>query len=167
MKGIIQRLQAGSSAPDQAFREALPQVPHDGDLDSFVGAVARNRGRPIVVLDYPLPHDAASGLWLSSQDTDYLVVSAGAAPSRRTAIVCHEVAHMFLGHDADTSSDDLLAAVAPDISAEVRSRFLARSAYARHTECDAEMLGTSLATELLRRQRNPRRNGDRVGKRLR
>lgn len=166
MRELLRRRPARRNA-DRAARKGLALLPADGDLDAFIDAVAADRGRQIIVLEYPLGDSAASGLWLTTADVDYLVVSSGAALSRRTAILCHELAHMLLGHDADAEAADALTAVAPDISPEVRGRFLARTAYEAHTECDAEEVGTSLATELLRRQRHPRWSGDRVGRRLR
>lgn len=165
MRELLRRRPARSA--DRAARKGLSLLPPDGDLDAFIEAVSDERGRQIVVLEYPLGDSAASGLWLTTAEVDYIVVSSGAALSRRTAILCHELAHMLLGHEADAEAADALAAVAPDISPEVRGRFLARTAYEAHTECDAEEVGTSLATELLRRQRHPRWSGDRVGQRLR
>lgn len=165
MTRLLRRRRATTA--DRATRKGVSLLPPDGDLDTFVATVGASRGRPITVMEYPLGAAAASGLWLSTPDTDYLVVSSGAALSRRTAIICHELAHMLLGHHADADATDALSAIAPDIAPEVRGRFLARTAYGAHTECDAEEVGTSLATELLRRQRHPRWSGDRVGRRLR
>lgn len=165
MRELLRRRPARNA--DRAARRGASLLPADGDLAAFIEAVAKERGRQIVVLEYPLGGSAASGLWLTTAEVDYLVVSSGAALSRRTAILCHELAHMLLGHDADAEAPDALAAVAPDISPEVRGRFLARTAYEAHAECDAEEVGTYFATELLRRQRHPRWSGDRVGQRLR
>lgn len=155
-------------SPQRAHALARRRLPADGALDAFVAAVAAHRGKPIQVLDVDIPRGAPFGLWIFGSEHDLIVVDRSAPPSLRTAIVCHEIAHMLLGHHGDSRPfSAILEVLAPDVSPEVRLRFLGRQGYADDVERDAEQVGTQLAAELLRRQRHARWRGDRLSVRLR
>lgn len=131
-------------------------------------AVGSHRRRSIKVLDITMPDSAPSGLWLRHGDRDVIVVDEAAPPSRRAAIVCHEIAHMLLDHgDPEELRTETLALLAPDVDPEVRRRYMSRRGYIDERESAAERVGTRLAAEVLRRQRHPRWHGDRIATRLR
>ena len=145
-------------------------IPASGDLTGFVDAVARSRGRPIVLLGAAFEADAPSGVWIVTELRDYIGYPSDAPAARRAAIVCHEVAHMLLGHDPPAGTGglaSLAAAAAPTLDPDVAARFLARHGYAGGEEADAEGLGTWLAAELARRERLARAPQDRVYDRMR
>ena len=145
-------------------------IPASGDLTGFVDAVARSRGRPIVLLGAAFEADAPSGVWIVTELRDYIAYPSDASAARRAAIVCHEVAHMLLGHDPPAGTGglaSLAAAAAPTLDPDVAARFLARHGYACGEEADAEGLGTRLAAELARRERLARAPQDRVYDRMR
>src|SRR6478752_7812798 len=125
-------------------------LPRDGSIDGFVAAVARHRGRPLHVLDYPLDAAGPSGLWVGCSSGDFIIRSAAATPTRGATIVCHELAHMLLGHEpevGDVQAAEVIARVlAPDVGASVAARFLARHGYETADEEDAEAVATALVT---------------------
>ena len=136
-------------------------MPADGDLDALIEAVAAERGRPIHVMSAALGADAPSGLWVSTSRRDYIVHPDDATPTRRTAIICHELAHMLLDHDPGQVAGDtatFLTHIAPDIPAAIRARFLARHGYEAELEADAEHVATRLTALCAQRRRDTTRN---------
>ena len=123
----------------------LALLPDPWSADEFVHRVAEHRGRPIQLLTYPLSSDDPTGFWLSTADTDYIVIPETAGGSRRDAIIGHELAHIVLGHDPLPANDTAgLAAVAPSSSPELVGRFLPRQGYGADIEREAETLATRL-----------------------
>ena len=145
-------------------------IPASGDLTEFVEALARSRGRPTVLLGVAFDAEAPSGVWIVTDKRDYIAYPNDASAARKAAIVCHEVAHMLLGHDPPPGTEGLLslaASAAPTLDPAVAIRLLARHCYASEQEADAEGLGTRLAAELARRERLARAPRDRVYDRMR
>ncbi len=146
-------------------------LPRDGSIDGFVSAVAAHRGRPMRVLNYPLDAAGPSGLWIGTSSGDYIVCSADTTPTRRAAIVCHELAHMLLGHEPEVGDVQAVQAVvqvlAPDVDPLVAARFLARHGFEGPAEEDAEAAATVFVTAAAHRQRAAATASDRVSERLR
>lgn len=141
-------------------------MPADGGLDEFLANISAHRGRPLSVVDLDLRNQGASGLWVQTAAVDYIVIDAASLPSQRAAVICHEVAHMLLGHAGQEVGMDLskiLSSVRPSLAA----RFLTREAYDTDSEHNAERLATQLVTEHARRSRAARLNDDPFSKRLR
>lgn len=147
--------------------EALDMLPADGDLDGLVNRVAQDRKRPIVVIRAPLPH-GISGLWDERHAAKDIVVidQVPMAPSRYAAVLCHELAHMILGHHGIVEMSAQPADVS-FIDATVARRFLKRCAYDDTIERNAEELATVLTREHLRRAHANVLRENRISSRLR
>ncbi len=135
-----------------ARSRALRLVPTSGVVDDFVLAVDQYRSRPIQLLPHDLGRGSPSGMWIATESTDYVVFPADASSSERTAIICHEVAHMVLGHQAALfdRTAQLVEMVAPHVDPATAQRFLTRHGYAEAMEADAEELATALVARLAR-----------------
>src|SRR5262249_36821933 len=99
-------------------------LPDPFDLAAFLAGLRADRGRPIVVVDYPLrqlrPSDL-TGLVVALAAVDYVVVTDRAGAGwRRLQIVLHEVAHLLLGHigPADDDLRRLFPAFGPELVRE-------------------------------------------------
>lgn len=109
------------------------------ELEAFITALARRRGKQIVLAPRNTIGEAPCGLWLCYPRTDYIVYEATASPAHRQAIVLHEVGHMVCGHGpAWGGHSDLLDTLAPDIDPAERVRIMARSGYTSPEERQAE-----------------------------
>lgn len=150
----------------RATRQALHLMPADGDLPQLLTNVSRFRGRPLHLIEND-PCDAQSGLWIAKDGTDFVMVDRNATPSRRAAIVCHEIAHMLLDHQGDAGIAHVADHVAPDLDPSLVARMLARHGYSAEIEQEAEAMGTVLATELARRAAQHAMAQDNVSARLR
>ncbi|SEE29120.1 hypothetical protein SAMN04490220_7268 [Rhodococcus jostii] len=140
-------------------------IPVPWNRDQLVADVAARRGRPIhlVPVSHALVQGGHSGLWLARADDDVILYAAGTSDVHATHIICHELAHMELGHDrdavGDTSVDStVLSAAAPSVDTARVVRMLGRSNYSNDQEYEAELLAT-----LIMAGRRSRTSDDTVG----
>jgi len=125
-------------------------MPETGDVDEFVQAVARYRGRRIVTMGQELGLESPTGYWISTTGAEYLVYPADSNNDQRAVIICHELAHILLDHQQPEGLLDL-SEVAPSIAPAVAARFLKRHGFDSAMEADAENMATQLTSELSRR----------------
>lgn len=145
-------------------------MPTSGAVDDLVGEISAKRTRPIRVTAEDLGPSEPSGLWIATEQTDWIVVPAGIGSAQRRAIICHELAHILLEHvplGSPEAVEELVSLVAPHIDPEVARRFLTRFSYADDLEAEAEELGTVLVTKLAQRSAGQRAVHDGVSDRLR
>jgi uncharacterized protein DUF6545 len=142
-------------------------LPDPFDLGAFLASLAAERGRPIVVVDYPLRPDGLTGLVVALDEIDYVVVTDRAGAGwQRLQIVLHEVAHLLLGHigPADDDLRRLFPAFGPEL---VRRSILHRGhGYPSVAEQEAEVLATLLLHRVRRAGRAPRTGLGRARRRL-
>jgi hypothetical protein len=158
------------SVPRAVRTGATRLVPDSGLVEDLVRAVGTDRGRVIRLLPVHLDARSASGMWIATPRADYVVHPMHVSAAERTAIICHELAHMLLRHrpiTEDARIEQLLATVAPTIDRAVARRFLARHWYDEEAEAEAESLATHLFAELARREAGQRLIADYLSTRLR
>lgn len=153
-----------------AQARASKLVPASGSVDDLVAEVSRSRKRLITLLEHDLDSAAPSGLWIATKQADYVVFPVDASSSERTAIICHELAHMVLDHQPEVEMDafaPMVALVAPSIDPEVARLILARHGYQDGLEAEAEELATVLVSQLSRNAHAEVLRKDAVSDRLR
>ncbi|GGS92988.1 hypothetical protein GCM10010206_64680 [Streptomyces cinerochromogenes] len=121
-------------------------VPRSLSLDAVCARVEELRGRPLVLRE--LPEEAAAtgacGLWLGTDNADYVFYEARTAPLHREHIILHEIGHVLCDHhrsitdDGDGPTDRLLEGLQPHL---VR-RVMARTSYTTTEEQEAEMIAS-------------------------
>lgn len=135
-------------------RDALADVeaylPVPWSIEELTEALGAHRARLIRLLPWTFPAapEAPSGLWVATDQADYVFYDAEASPARREQIIGHELGHLLLGHTPRLSEafDGLIEALAPSVSPELARQVLAmaRTGYAEAEEAAAELFGTSL-----------------------
>lgn len=153
-----------------AHQRALRLVPANGQLDDLVENVAAATGRPVSLLAFALGRGEPTGLWIATDVANYVVYPEAASAAERTAIVCHELAHILLDHEPQGEAArlaELAATVAPNISPAVARRMLARHGYGEGVEAEAEDLATRLVTRLASCGERDRITQDTISSRLR
>jgi hypothetical protein len=115
-------------------------------LDAIRERVEELRGRPLVVRE--LPEQAAiagaCGLWLGTDDADYVFYEAQTAPLHREHIILHEIGHVLCDHhrtitaEGDELTDRLLSGQGPPPV----KRLMARTSYTSAEEQEAEMIAS-------------------------
>lgn len=168
------RTRSSSGASSRALRlaraRAVRLVPADGLVDHLVAAVSGQRDRRIHLLPEELGPEAPTGMWICTDQADYIVFPADASTAERAAVICHELAHMLLGHQPVSEHDrmcQMASVVAPSVDPEVRQRFLTRHGYLEQVEAEAEHLGTALMIQLARNAQANAVRRDTVSDRLR
>jgi hypothetical protein len=142
-----------------AHRLALQLMPADGDLSALVDRLADHRGRPIIV--ETTQGASLSGQTLALEAVDRISLLE-APPGQIHQALCHELAHLLLGHlDEDSDNPlDLALAQLTDIDPATIRKFLTRHAYDTPQEAAAERLATVLRAESDRRARKAQQRSD-------
>ena len=141
------------------LKKALP-VPFD--LAVFLERVVALRGgRPIHIVDIDFSVGGGiTGMWIPTARHDIILIPAAAQGGRRIAIICHELAHMFLQHepnDLGLVGQDATKEILPMLkvgSAELVAKFTQYAMHRRHgyeqvPEDDAETVATELVAALI------------------
>jgi hypothetical protein len=103
---------------------------------------------------HPIPVPGPFGVWIATEDTDYILYQLQTSKSHQDHIVLHELGHLLAGHHSDEEDDDLLGELYPDVAPEaLRARYpdlapdavrraLRRSSYDTEQEVEAETVAT-------------------------
>lgn len=151
------------------FNDHRELLPATGDLSGFVNRVADSRSRPITLLPVVVGNAQPFGVWVATASRDYIAYPAEASAISRTAVVCHELAHMLLGHTPQPEPDgssSLAHGLASNIDPAITARFLRRHHYEDVQEDAAEWLGTLFSVELSKRETASHTANDRVYDRM-
>jgi hypothetical protein len=111
----------------RGVREALADVelylPFPWSIEELTERLGTQRAKPIrlVAWAFPAEPDAPTGLWVATDQADYVFYDSDASPARREQIIGHELGHLLLGHTPRLSEafDGLIEALAPSVSREL------------------------------------------------
>lgn len=146
------RRRASELSVRRALRDAKTLVPTDGSLTGLIEAIAREHRRTLIRVEVDLTGSALSGAWIPVDGVDYLLFPKDAPPTRASAVVCHELAHLLLGHDPAIhlggTLEKVQAALA-HLSPVTVERMLSRTGYSDRQERNAEYFATVLHTRLV------------------
>lgn len=120
-------------------------LPAPFDLTRLCRSVSIGRGRPLHVRGIPGPatRGRPCGIWIATDDDDWIFVDQRTSPLHRQHIVLHELAHMLCGHAAaDLPENDMLRRLFPDLSPAMVRTVLSRSSYQSEYEREAELLAS-------------------------
>ena len=124
-------------------------VPQSWDRDQLVRRVSERRGRRLHVVPVPgrLVRAGHFGLWVARTDDDVVLYASETSDQHATHIICHEIAHMALGHDRtarddDTVDRDSLRRAVPGFDESGVRRVFGRSSYSADQEYEAELFAT-------------------------
>lgn len=139
--------------PVQRAVEALiaeAAIPDPFDLDAFLAAVARVRGRPIDVVSLPANQHRGGlgGVWVRRDLEDWILVEESTSPVHREHIVLRGVGHMLLGHRTDTDRVRALLADGPRVAVQ-------EALSHRRYDPDQERAADEFAAALMTRVRRP------------
>lgn len=133
----------------------LEIIPSPWDLTRFVDSLSKRRNKPIRLMSVnsaALPgvwnptRGTPCGLWLETDEADYIVYAAGTTPYHKSHIVMHEVGHILFDGDAGSDPTDGLADLLPDIDADTITRVMGRSGFTTDQETRAELFAELMLT---------------------
>jgi len=136
----------------QRCQERLRQLtlPDPFDLTELCRSVSTGRGRPLHVRGIPGPASRARpcGIWIATDDEDWVFVDQQTSPLHRQHIVLHELAHMLCNHPAaDLPENDMLRRLFPDLSPAMVRTVLSRTSYQSEYEREAELLASLILAQ--------------------
>jgi hypothetical protein len=120
-------------------------------IDGFVQRLAERRGRPIVRVPARLGGQVACGLFVSTDDVDYIIHEVGVTPLHANHIAAHEVSHLVLGHygseSAPMTAESLARTLLPAVDPGTIRALFGRTIYDEWQEQDAETFASVLMVE--------------------
>lgn len=129
---------------EERFKALLSDIgiPRPFDLATFCERLAAHRGRPLTLLPFvATAPDDPSGVWLPTEDADYVFFEERTSPLHREHIVLHELGHLLCGHEARRDEAlRYLARLLPDVRPSTVASVLAlrRTGYTVSEEWEAE-----------------------------
>lgn len=155
------------------------ELPDPFDIEAFIAALARERGRPIDLMPVTARPNLPCGLVVTTDRADWIVYRADTTAVHRQHILLHEAAHLVCGHaeangagpgpgpekgagagsgagaGKGIGADGAAAAsLMPHLSADLIRSVLGRTVYSEPDEREAELVASLI---LQRVQRSGRR----------
>jgi len=130
------------SATDQRAQDSCPF-----DLDEFLRCFAAQRGRSLKVTPLPVLSEPgfASGVWVATDSTDYVLYNDRTSPLHQRHIILHEVGHMIFAHNERRLSDNVVPDGGfPNLEPRSARHLMGRVHYSEPEEEEAEMVATLL-----------------------
>ena len=135
----------------EARLRELP-LPDPFDLGTLCVSLSARRGRAIRLHPVRAPLGPC-GLWVASDEADYIFYEEGTSALHQRHIILHELSHLVCGHGAPTvAHTELLRLLLPDVGEDAVRRVLARGAY---LEAEEEQEAELLASLILARATGP------------
>jgi hypothetical protein len=132
-------------------------LPEDGlDLVGLLRRIEVLRGRSVHLAPVST-HHMACGMWLALDGADIVHYSEGTTAWHQQHIICHEMAHMILGHHGAALTESAREHLLPGLDPAMVVNVLRREGYESTQELEAEHLGTLLSRRLEQMHRLPRR----------
>ncbi|NUP47963.1 MAG: hypothetical protein HOW97_11715 [Catenulispora sp.] len=117
-------------------------LPDPFDAESFIGMLARERGRPIELIPLPFRPDRPCGLLVSTHRADVIIYSSDTTAMHRQHILLHEAAHLVRGHDGGPGSATGSGVLLPHLSPALIRSVLGRTVYNEPQEREAELIAS-------------------------
>lgn len=124
------------------------------DVVELCRRVGEGRGKPIRLVEHPIPVPGPFWVWITTDAADYILFQQETSKAHQSHIVLHELGHILAGHRGDEGDDMLLADLYadptpeavreeyPDLAPEAVRRALRRTSYDTAQEREAETVAT-------------------------
>jgi len=153
MKRLLRSRSGAITADTRQVLTALEElpIPNPWNLRDFLSRLQEQRRRPIRLEPYPVeakPREHLCGMWVRSEDADFIFYEPSTSQYHRQQIILHEIGHIVLEHqtaslDASTSSASL-ARWMPDIDPAALTHVLGRTTFDSSQESQAELFASLL-----------------------
>ena len=114
-------------------------LPPAWSVSELASRLSTLRGRPVHIDSLPRsqPGEVPCGIWISTDNADYIYARQGTSDLHHKHFVLHEVGHMMCGHQGLDPAVGL-AAMLPHVPPDIIRRALRRTTYSDPQEQEAE-----------------------------
>jgi Zn-dependent peptidase ImmA (M78 family) len=124
------------------------------DVEELCRRVGESRDKAILLVPHPIPVPGPFGVWITTENADYILYQQETSKAHQGHIVLHELGHILAGHSSDEEDDALLAELYPDVEPDaLRDKYpdlepdavrraLRRTSYDTEHEREAETVAT-------------------------
>lgn len=133
-------------------------IPSPWNRAAFIDALSQYRGRPIELRGvrssdsselYSDLQSSPCGVWCDCTDKDIILYDLGMTERHLIQVLCHEAAHMVLGHSSDQEPDeDWLRLLLSDVPPDALRSALGRNLVSNEQESEAELLADLVMTKV-------------------
>jgi hypothetical protein len=123
------------------------EIPAPYDANAMCDALERIRQREISLVPMAMPTRPGSpcGLWISTDEVDYILYQENTTKAHSAHIVRHEAGHMLLGHTSTPAhKDEVAQLLMPSLNPALVRTVLGRTIYTSQEERSAEMVASLL-----------------------
>jgi Zn-dependent peptidase ImmA (M78 family) len=108
--------------------------------------LGEQRGRPIRLVEHPIPVPGPFGVWIATETADYVLYQQHTSRSHQDHIVLHEIGHMIAGHRGEEQDNEiiegLLPGAEPGAARKAVPTLMSRTSYDDEHELEAETVAT-------------------------
>ncbi|WP_372410178.1 toxin [Streptomyces luteireticuli] len=102
-------------------------------------------------MELPLGAKSPCGIWLATNEADFIVVEANTSRLHRDHIIAHELAHMLCGHRDSTGLDPTgFGYLLPNLDPQRVREILGRTSYSSTEEQEAETVASLILERVTR-----------------
>ncbi|GIH10567.1 hypothetical protein Rhe02_86340 [Rhizocola hellebori] len=125
------------------------------DLSELCRGVEAQRGRRIILVALPLSAAGPCGLWLATDEVDFICFEEYTSVLHQRHIVLHELGHILCAHSSPHALHQVLEGLVPMLSREALRNMLARqhNRYQHTDELEAEVFAYEVLSRVDRMTR--------------
>ncbi|HEV3355462.1 MAG TPA: hypothetical protein VG247_01645 [Pseudonocardiaceae bacterium] len=112
------------------------------DVTELCRKLGEQRGKPIRLVEHPIPVPGPFGVWIATESADYILYQQHTSRSHQDHIVLHEIGHMIAGHRGEEQENELIEGLLPGAEPSAVRRALSRTSYDNEHELEAETVAT-------------------------
>lgn len=125
-------------------------IPARADVNTLCDHLEDLRGRPISLIELPMPTGPGKpcGLWVATDDEDYICYQQFTTQAHQQHIIRHELGHVMCGHQAaQVMPDEVIQLLMPTLSPELVRSVLGRTSYTNEEEKAAELVASLMPVQ--------------------
>ncbi|KIZ16629.1 hypothetical protein SNA_16435 [Streptomyces natalensis ATCC 27448] len=128
------------------------RLPGAFDTRMLCEHIGRQRGHPIHLIPMVMQASDPCGLWIATNDADYIIYEANTSKLHQEHIIAHELAHMICCHRGTGELDKAsMNQLFPDLNPELLRDIFGRTTYSDRQEEEAEIMASLILERANRR----------------
>lgn len=128
------------------------EIPDPFDVRELCARLSKRRGKPIRLVPQAMPTGGPCGLWVSTDNAEYIVYEERTSAPHREHIILHEIGHLLCDHRAaSVPGAEPTRLMFPSLDPRTVDRVLNRTHYTAVEERQAELIASLILERVSRR----------------